>query len=310
VSAVPLYHSAPETLAYNTLTEALRDGLIVVTEVNAGGSVPDLKVVNNTDSPVLLLDGEELKGAKQNRVLNASVLLDVHSETIIPVSCTEAGRWGYTSETFSESGYVMPQNLRANRTRSVSFSLNQTHEYHSDQRAVWNGIDRMAEGSAVNSPTRAMADVFEAKKKELDDCLAAFSHVPNQKGILVFINGKVVGFDLISRAAAYEALHPKLVKSYVMDALLQEKRSRRKASLDDARTFVKETQSCSETKFKSAGLGWDYRFEGGMIGSSLVHNDTAIHSAFFRAQQATKADRMANYSRRAGYRNEAHSISF
>jgi hypothetical protein len=33
-----------------------------------------------------------------------------------------------------------------------------------------------------------------------------------------------------------------------------------------------------------------------------VHNDTVIHSAFFRAQQATKADRMANYSRRAGYR--------
>jgi hypothetical protein len=183
VTAVPLYHTAHETLVYNTLTEALRDSVIVVTEVNAGGSVPDLKVINNADSPILLLDGEELKGAKQNRVLNASVLLDAHSETIIPVSCTEAGRWGYTSETFSEPGYVMPQNLRANRTRSVSASLNQTHEYHSDQRAVWNDIDRMAEASAANSPTRAMADVFEAKKKGLDDCLDAFSHVSNQKGM-------------------------------------------------------------------------------------------------------------------------------
>lgn len=115
-SAVPLYHTAAETLAYRTLAEALQNGVIVVTEVNAGGSVPDLKVVNNADLPILLLDGEELKGAKQNRVLNASVLLDAHSETIIPVSCTEAGRWAYTSETFNESGYVMPRDLRANRS--------------------------------------------------------------------------------------------------------------------------------------------------------------------------------------------------
>ena len=67
-----MFRTAPETLAYGTLAEALRYGVIVVTEVNAGGSIPDLKVINNADSSVLLLDGEELKGAKQNRVLNAS----------------------------------------------------------------------------------------------------------------------------------------------------------------------------------------------------------------------------------------------
>jgi hypothetical protein len=161
----------------------------------------------------------------------------------------------------------------------------------------------MAQASAVKSPTRAMTDVFEAKEKELDDCLDAFSHVPDQKGLLVFVNGAVEGFDLISRATAYEALHPKLVKSYAMDALLQKTSSRRKATIEDARAFITETQTCSEKKFKSAGLGWDCRFDGGtLVGSSLVHNDTVIHSAFFRAQQATKTDRMANYSRRAGYR--------
>lgn len=298
-----MFRTAPETLAYGTLAEALRYGVIVVTEVNAGGSIPDLKVINNADSSVLLLDGEELKGAKQNRVLNASVLLDARSETIIPVSCTEAGRWAYTSETFKESGYMMSRDLRANRTRSVSASLNRTHEYRSDQSAVWGDIDRMAQASAVKSPTRAMTDVFEAKEKELDDCLDAFSHVPDQKGLLVFVNGAVEGFDLISRATAYEALHPKLVKSYAMDALLQKTSSRRKATIEDARAFITETQTCSEKKFKSAGLGWDCRFDGGtLVGSSLVHNDTVIHSAFFRAQQATKTDRMANYSRRAGYR--------
>jgi len=279
-----------------------------VTEVSAGGSVPDLKVINNADSSILLLDGEELKGAKQNRVLNASVLMDAHSETIIPVSCTEAGRWGYTSETFKASGNVMSRNLRAHRTRSVSASLDRTQQYRSDQSAVWRDIDHLAEAAAVESPTRAMADIYAAKEKELDDCLEAFSHVPNQKGLIVFVNGKVVGFDLISRAAAYEALHPELVKSYVMDALLQKKSGRRKTTLDDARAFVKETQSCSEKKYKSTGLGWDYRFEGEtLVGSSLVHEETAVHTAFFRAQNATSNGPMANYARRAGYRTR-HTV--
>jgi hypothetical protein len=241
-------------------------------------------------------------------VLNASVLMDAHSETIIPVSCTEAGRWAYSSDTFKASGNVMSRNLRANRARSVSASLDRTQQYRSDQSAVWRDIDHLAEAAAVESPTRAMADIYAAKEKELDDCLDTFSHVPNQKGLIVFVNGKVVGFDLISRAAAYEVLHPKLVKSYVMDALLQKKSGRRTTTLDDARAFVKETQSCSEKRYKSTGLGWDYRFDGGtLVGSSLVHNDTAVHTAFFRAQNATNNGRMANYARRAEYRTQ-HAV--
>jgi len=37
--------------------------VLVVTEVNARGSVPDLKVVNKADSSILLLDGELVKAA-------------------------------------------------------------------------------------------------------------------------------------------------------------------------------------------------------------------------------------------------------
>ena len=84
----------------------------------------------------------------------------------------------------------------------------------------------MAEGSAVNSPTRAMADVFEAKKKELDDCLAAFSYVPNQKGILVSLpmekSWDTGPFISSSRRCLRGVADLKLVKSYVMDALPQQ----------------------------------------------------------------------------------------
>ena len=51
--------------------------------------MPTLRVINGADRPVLLLDGEELVGAKQNRVLNTSVLVAKGARLDIPVSCVE-----------------------------------------------------------------------------------------------------------------------------------------------------------------------------------------------------------------------------
>ena len=66
------------------------------------GNAIKIMLVNNTgDSRVLFLEGEELRGAKQNRVLNTSVLIAAHSKTTIPVSCVEQGRWQYRSRHFS-----------------------------------------------------------------------------------------------------------------------------------------------------------------------------------------------------------------
>jgi hypothetical protein len=95
--------------AYLMLKEALEAHLLEVKEVNHGGSVPDLVAENKGDLPVLLLDGEELAGAKQNRVLNSSLLLPAKTTQLIPVSCTERGRWSYVSPHFVESGHGPPR---------------------------------------------------------------------------------------------------------------------------------------------------------------------------------------------------------
>ncbi len=97
----PLLGEAANAPEYLLLEEALARGLVRVTEVSEGGSVPELSLVNEGERPVLLLDGEELVGAKQNRILNLSVLVGPHSRTVIPVSCVEAGRWRHTSEAFA-----------------------------------------------------------------------------------------------------------------------------------------------------------------------------------------------------------------
>jgi len=102
----PLFLPAEPGPSYRTLDEAVTLGTAQVTEVSESGSVPQLKVINQSPDPLLILDGEELIGAKQNRVVNTTLLLPARSETVIPVSCTEQGRWRHTSHAFSSSEVV------------------------------------------------------------------------------------------------------------------------------------------------------------------------------------------------------------
>jgi hypothetical protein len=126
LSVLPVFPGRNGGPVYLTLKEALQQGTLTISEVTDGGSVPELKVINKGDMPVLLLDGEELAGAKQNRVLNTTILLDVNSETTIPVSCTEHGRWSYTSSHFGDSKVIMASNVRREKVRSVHENLTRT----------------------------------------------------------------------------------------------------------------------------------------------------------------------------------------
>jgi len=175
MAAFPIFTSLNGGPDYMTMKEALEKAILSVTEVSSGGSVPELKVTNKGDTGVLLLDGEEVAGAKQNRVLNTTILVKEKSETVIPVSCTEQGRWSSVSSSFHDSDTVMSPKLRVEKARTVAASLQNTGEYRSDQGTVWREINKMAVKADTVSRTGAMRDVYQAKMKELDDYLKAFS---------------------------------------------------------------------------------------------------------------------------------------
>jgi len=80
-------------------------------------------VANGADRPLLLLDGEELIGAKQNRILNTTVLVDAHMEVTIPVTCVEQGRWGYCGRQFRPGDASLYASLRARKAAHVSQSI-------------------------------------------------------------------------------------------------------------------------------------------------------------------------------------------
>jgi hypothetical protein len=288
---------------YLTLKEALEKALLIVSEVSAGGSVPELKVANKAEIPVLLLDGEEVAGAKQNRVLNTSILVKENSELVIPVSCTEKGRWSSGSGSFHDSDTVMSPRLRGEKAKTVATSLSSTGEYRSDQGTVWKGISKLAEEAKTESRTGAMKDIYEAKVNDLNEYLQAYRYVAGQKGLLVFIAGEPLGFDFLSREKAFETLFPKLVKSYAMEAILEKKEDAASPEKKKAEGFLKEAGECEEKKYESVGKGMDFRYEGkAMVGSALAVDDKVIHLAFFRVTESDRTGDMARTRHRVRYR--------
>lgn len=288
---------------YITLREALERGVFTVTEVSEGGSVPELAVANKGDVPVLLLDGEELRGAKQNRILNTTILVGPRSTIKVPVSCVEHGRWSYQEREFRESGHVMHREMRALNVVQVNESLKSDKQFRSDQGQIWNKVAELACDLQVPSPTGAMRDVYEAKAADLDGYLKSFTVREGQKGILVFVDGRPAGLDFVSRPEAFGALFPKLVKSYAMEAVLLQERRRRgrgrgrsdaaraavRPTVDDARAFLKGAAACEEKKYESVGLGWAYRYAGpGIVGSALAFDEHVVHMAFFGIDESER----------------------
>ncbi|MCX5971258.1 MAG: hypothetical protein NTV14_07145 [Coprothermobacterota bacterium] len=304
LAVFPLFTTVPGPDCL-TLREALARHLVAVHEVSEGGSVPELEAENKGDWPVLLLDGEELAGAKQNRVLNTTLLLSPHSRLRIPVSCTEQGRWSSVSREFRDSGYVMSPRIRSKKVDSVSQSLKEERGYRSDQRQVWDEVHKLSEESFVSSPTGAMRDTLIAKEVDLEEALRAFPCLDGQKGLLVLLNGRVAGFDLLPSLGVYSQLHAKLAKSYAMDALL-EKEQAAGASKEMALAFLKEAVFALEETFPSVGMGLDHRFSGpALAGSALSVGEKVAHMAFFRLEgMAEKAGSMASMRKRRSYRNQ------
>jgi hypothetical protein len=299
LTVLPLLAFRSGSPPYISLAQAMNQKTLIVTEISEGGSVPQLLVLNDGDQPVLIIDGEELLGAKQNRILNTTILLKEKSRTIVPVSCTEQGRWSSASAQFSLSDAVLERKIRSRKSRSVSESLSHNAPPQSDQGEVWEGIQALHYKAGSSSPTSAMHDAFKAQAGQLNECLQAFPCVENQVGLLVLIQGQVAGFDVVSRPEVYAWLHEKLIRSYVLDALLEQSPILKPTT--DAvllgRSFLAALDQTREEVFPSVGYGRDYRYHApSLTGSLLVHADCPIHASFLSLEESSSPSSTTNLS--------------
>lgn len=288
LTIMPFHYKNGNKLEYISLEKALEKEMISIKEISEGGSVPELFVANDSDVKVLLLDGEELIGAKQNRVLNTTILLDVKTSTKIPVSCVEAGRWQYKNRFFSSAERTMPSSMKFAKNISVTKELKESEgkSYRSDQGEVWRAVACLSMDYKFTSPTGAMSDVYDYKKEDIDEYIKSFASIENQNGMIIFINNNLAGVEYISYQKCFAELYNKLLKGYIMDALTVKKNNDNQ-DFDSMRNELFDKIKKGEINtFKSVGMGEDNRIESdGLTASFLYVEDEIVH---FNALQEVK----------------------
>jgi hypothetical protein len=268
------------TLGYLTLDEGLSRGLLEVTEVNDGGSVPTLKVANKADTMAFLMAGEQLSGGKQNRVLNASIMVPAHGELPIPVSCVERGRWAYRSARFGSAGSSSHSALRHLMHKHVTESYRASGTPTSKQGEVWREVDRKLTESCSDAQTHVLQQVYEDTERVLADVAGQLPPPEGAAGAVFAYGGRIVGFDLFDQPPTLARLWPKLIRAYAIDAHYA--RGAAPVTRDAVETWLRGAAGAREEVFQSPGLGHDVRLESPqLVGAGLLVEDRPVHVEAF-----------------------------
>ncbi len=286
----PLLGEAGRRPDYATLDEAIEGGWFEVSELSQTGSVPELKVVNRGDRAVFMMDGEELIGTKQNRVLNLTILAPSGKTLVVPVSCVEQGRWSSQSPAMATSADALYSKARLAKVMSVSQNYSVQQRPVSDQSALWAELACKAEDLKVSSPTGAMSDMYGEHSRHVGDYERAFSATDGQSGAIFAIGDRLVGLELFEHPEVLRKMLRKVVRSYALDAIGAGGNAK-VPSAKAAEEFLAELADGRAETFPAVGLGQDVRISGNRVtGAALIVDDRLVHLCAFRTDPEERED--------------------
>ena len=196
-----------------TMAEAADTGKFKIAELEEGASVNNLEVHNNTDKHVVMLAGEMIRGAKQDRIISYDTVIPPGGKFDVDAFCVEAGRWTEVSEHFTHKKEMAPASVRA------------TAQGKQDQGQVWAEVSKVnAECGTVTGTDALTASYddpeFQADVKKYEKALADLAKKREVVGVLVVAEGKVKAGDVFANHDLFAAVWPGLLTSYAMDAAL------------------------------------------------------------------------------------------
>ena len=243
--------------------------------------MPELRLINRGKLAILVVDGEEIVGGRQNRIVNKSFLIAAGTAIDLPVTCVEHGRWHETAPRFS-SGESAPASLRNEKFDAVTRESERVPgQAVADQGAIWEGVAAREAASGSHSPSGALHAIYEKRGGDLATYLEAFPYPRDAVGLVVALNGRMAGAELFDQARTAEVLWPKLIRGYALDAIGG--RIGLAVGRDRAIRFLARTHHAHCDVFPSLGLGEEVRLTGdGVVGSALTHDGTLVHASLFR----------------------------
>ena len=205
-----------------SLHEAFEKKLIVVKELEGNEQVNTINLENLSDSYIFILDGDILKGAKQNRVVNTSVLVAPKAKILLPVSCVEEGRWDNRSSRFRPSDEVAHRSIRYEKANFISESKKMNRaDFAADQSSVWDEVENVSYSIEYCSPTKSHSDLFENFTNEFDDIIKEFTLKPQANGLVIFVGDQMVACDIFNNNKLYSDYFKKIIKTSAIDSKIK-----------------------------------------------------------------------------------------
>lgn len=266
----------------------MRSGGLKITEAAKEGVVGNLIAENNTDNHLLLIDGDMLAGAKQNRIVNRSILLAPASRTLIDVSCIERLRWRDVSGDFKNPDSAADHDLRRAKASSASFRISREGDSAMEtQQRVWAHIYDEMKFMNIADSTENYLEVARYSKAAKANVIPfpEFRHEPGCNGLAVISDGKVRCIDIFGTEEVYGYYFPLLRDAAFSKALNAD----RGGSVDIHEAFFRVIEAFDaigdvgrrvDDKYSGVGMMSITEPEG-LIGLELKMDGQPVHMAIF-----------------------------
>jgi len=246
ITIAQVRHMPFNTLDFLSVHRAYEKNLLKVEEVSEEGNVNQLLLTNLSDGYIFIMDGDILKGAKQNRVANTSILVAAGVKLVIPVSCVEQGRWAYDRDDLMPSEEVAYRKIREQKARDIYWNRAQGSDKHNvDQHQVWGHVNNYLSDLGEHSATASHSDAFESKRMDIGKMIDGFSVREEANGLAYFINGKLCGIEIFNREDVYSDYFGRLLNSIAMDAQIVMRKSNRaetgRLSAEEVNAVINDT---------------------------------------------------------------------
>ena len=259
-----------------------RDNRPVVTLDSGGPLVNQLVLINRGKRPVILLAGELVSGGKQDRIIGKDRIVPAGAPPLpLDVFCVEHGRWSTGSKFQAANLMVHP-------------SVREQAAVEQQQSKVWDAVrsgttspsasagglaggapapapalssSRLAGAMRSAAPTEAYAKLYSAEATGVpvdsfvDEVQKRFEKATSSLkdehvvGVVIAYGGEVAWSDVFASPALFGRYWPKLLRSYVIEALARPQ-LKESATSDDARDFLHALQGRETSESEPDAYRW------------------------------------------------------
>jgi len=219
------FHDTGQTLVepnYISLEEGTASGKVTISEQDSA-QVGRLLISNNSDRPLFLQIGEIVKGGKQDRTLQASLVVPPHTKLFpVPSFCVEQTRWS-GGKGFAPKGIIMPDRLGKLAVQSGS----QSH--------VWSNVSRYKSRANDNRSIVSGRPVRRSRtssvNEELDDAefrkiigayestlMPPYRRLRRPRGLVTVVDGQISTADIYHATSLFRTVHAKVLKGASAEA--------------------------------------------------------------------------------------------